>query len=354
VIASFALLHQRRIAEITPVVAAVFGASAVGVVGCELPVVVKKSKPPKKTASDLTFVCADRSRRIRRRKIARVISAGPSPQISSESEGKDEKYVIDDILVEASDFKTNTMWYLATFKGFPLTGAAWVWQSHMSIAAMTWWVSERWKRWPLLPKNVLLYREGDVIMNDEHMHLFNARGDSGENDAVPPDSNMNAAPADALCSGDCDVDQVAASCDILQENNENESEQEQEIETDVDSEAESSSSSSSSCSSSSSSSSFSSASSSSSSLCYSKSAQNANSSNSQSHSSSAPASSIEALGDGAEQFLIRDIRGHRVVQKRKQYHVFWDGYSSTEASWEPAGNVNYEARKKYLEKISKR
>jgi len=43
---------------------------------------------------------------------------------------------------------------------------------------------------------------------------------------------------------------------------------------------------------------------------------------------------------GQPAFLVREIRGERVVRGKTEYHVFWKGYDSSEATWEPAGNVN--------------
>ena len=41
--------------------------------------------------------------------------------------------------------------------------------------------------------------------------------------------------------------------------------------------------------------------------------------------------------------IVLGIRGERVIRGRIEYHVFWKGYDSSEATWEPAGNVNREA-----------
>jgi len=46
---------------------------------------------------------------------------------------------------------------------------------------------------------------------------------------------------------------------------------------------------------------------------------------------------------GQPAYLVREIRGERVVRGRTEYHVFWKGYESSEATWEPSGNVNREA-----------
>ena len=46
---------------------------------------------------------------------------------------------------------------------------------------------------------------------------------------------------------------------------------------------------------------------------------------------------------GQPAFLVREIRGERVVRGKTEYHVFWQGYDSSEATWEPAANVNKEA-----------
>ena len=43
---------------------------------------------------------------------------------------------------------------------------------------------------------------------------------------------------------------------------------------------------------------------------------------------------------GEQAYLVREIRGERVIRGRIQYHVFWDNYDSSEATWEPAANVN--------------
>lgn len=50
---------------------------------------------------------------------------------------------------------------------------------------------------------------------------------------------------------------------------------------------------------------------------------------------------------GQPAYLVREIRGERVVRGRLQYHVFWAGYDSCEATWEPASNVNSEAIRKW-------
>ena len=46
---------------------------------------------------------------------------------------------------------------------------------------------------------------------------------------------------------------------------------------------------------------------------------------------------------GEPAYLVREIRGERVVRGRTEYHVFWKGYDSAEATWEPAENVSREA-----------
>ena len=46
---------------------------------------------------------------------------------------------------------------------------------------------------------------------------------------------------------------------------------------------------------------------------------------------------------GQPAYLVREIRGERVLRGRTEYHVFWKGYESSEATWEPSGNVNREA-----------
>ena len=46
---------------------------------------------------------------------------------------------------------------------------------------------------------------------------------------------------------------------------------------------------------------------------------------------------------GQPAYLVREIRGERVVRGKIEYHVFWKGYDSSEATWEPAGNVNRKA-----------
>ena len=51
--------------------------------------------------------------------------------------------------------------------------------------------------------------------------------------------------------------------------------------------------------------------------------------------------------------MVRDIRGDRMVRKRKEYKVIWEGYPSSEADWVPASNINFEARKNYIAKTRK-
>lgn len=46
---------------------------------------------------------------------------------------------------------------------------------------------------------------------------------------------------------------------------------------------------------------------------------------------------------GQPAYLVREIRGERTVRGQLQYHVYWQGYDSSEATWEPAVNVNREA-----------
>ena len=40
---------------------------------------------------------------------------------------------------------------------------------------------------------------------------------------------------------------------------------------------------------------------------------------------------------------MKEIRGERLKRGRTEYHVFWEGYASSEATWEQASNVNKEA-----------
>lgn len=53
---------------------------------------------------------------------------------------------------------------------------------------------------------------------------------------------------------------------------------------------------------------------------------------------------------GQPAYLVREIRAERVVRGRHEYHVFWQGYDSSEATWEPAENVNKEAVKQWRDK----
>ena len=46
---------------------------------------------------------------------------------------------------------------------------------------------------------------------------------------------------------------------------------------------------------------------------------------------------------GDKAYCIRGIRDERIVDRHKEYFVAWEGYSSSEATWEPAMNVNREA-----------
>ena len=46
---------------------------------------------------------------------------------------------------------------------------------------------------------------------------------------------------------------------------------------------------------------------------------------------------------GQPAYVVREIRNERIVRGRTEYHVFWKGYDSSEATWEPASNVNREA-----------
>ena len=46
---------------------------------------------------------------------------------------------------------------------------------------------------------------------------------------------------------------------------------------------------------------------------------------------------------GKPAYLVKAIRGERLKRGRTEYHVFWEGYASSEATWEQASNVNKEA-----------
>ena len=46
---------------------------------------------------------------------------------------------------------------------------------------------------------------------------------------------------------------------------------------------------------------------------------------------------------GKPAYLVKEIRGERLKRGRTEYHVFWEGYASSEATWERASNVNKEA-----------
>ena len=43
--------------------------------------------------------------------------------------------------------------------------------------------------------------------------------------------------------------------------------------------------------------------------------------------------------DGEEEFEVETILDSRIYRKRLQYLVHWKGYSTTEATWEPATHV---------------
>ena len=72
--------------------------------------------------------------------------------------------------------------------------------------------------------------------------------------------------------------------------------------------------------------------------------------------SSQPTRECEAglLFRGNQAYLVRDIRGERVKRGRKEYHVFWEGYASSEATWEQASNVNKQALDVWLHKKRKK
>ena len=53
-------------------------------------------------------------------------------------------------------------------------------------------------------------------------------------------------------------------------------------------------------------------------------------------------------------YLARDIRGERVKRGRKGYHVFGEGYASSDATWEQASNVNKQALDVWLHKKRKK
>ena len=46
---------------------------------------------------------------------------------------------------------------------------------------------------------------------------------------------------------------------------------------------------------------------------------------------------------GQKAYCVRGIRDERIVHRQKEYLVAWEDYSSSEATWEPALNVNREA-----------
>ena len=46
---------------------------------------------------------------------------------------------------------------------------------------------------------------------------------------------------------------------------------------------------------------------------------------------------------GQKAYCVRGIRDERTVRRQKEYLVAWEDYSSSEATWEPALNVNREA-----------
>ena len=57
---------------------------------------------------------------------------------------------------------------------------------------------------------------------------------------------------------------------------------------------------------------------------------------------------------GKPAYLVKDIRGERLKRGRAEYHVFWEGYGSAEASWEPASNVNKNAVEAWKNKKRKK
>ena len=66
------------------------------------------------------------------------------------------------------------------------------------------------------------------------------------------------------------------------------------------------------------------------------------------------ASSEELTLNGEKAYLVRDIRADRLIGKRKDYLVLWEGYSSSESSWVPAKDVSLFARKLYNAKKQKK
>ena len=62
----------------------------------------------------------------------------------------------------------------------------------------------------------------------------------------------------------------------------------------------------------------------------------------------------DASSNGERAYVVCDIRDDRLSGKRKDYLVVWDGYSSSEASWVPAKDVNLFARKLYNAKKLKK
>ena len=66
------------------------------------------------------------------------------------------------------------------------------------------------------------------------------------------------------------------------------------------------------------------------------------------------ASSDDLTLNGERAYVVRDIRDDRLSGRRKGYLVVWDGYSSSEASWVPAKDVNLFARKLYNAKKLKK
>ena len=65
------------------------------------------------------------------------------------------------------------------------------------------------------------------------------------------------------------------------------------------------------------------------------------------------ASSDDLTLNGERAYVVR-IRDDRLSGKRKDYLVVWDEYSSSEASWVPAKDVNLFARKLYNAKKLKK
>ncbi|KAF8450433.1 hypothetical protein L210DRAFT_289907 [Boletus edulis BED1] len=54
-------------------------------------------------------------------------------------------------------------------------------------------------------------------------------------------------------------------------------------------------------------------------------------------------SQTEAEAEVLEKFIVESIEGHRMVDGVREFHVFWEGYSEDEATWEPEDSLMEDA-----------